>query len=368
MSLRIYGMALAISVVSPCASSREVPARDFPEYLMQSAIDQDGDSPGILDEDYARKLLLTTPGSPYSSMRSVDVSELDASWKEAMGRAGYGADESLDVYARRMGLTKARPRLDVDMRPSYAAYDPFIAAQAIKAAVDEDIFCQSVSYTGFHNSALAANYAVGAQILRDKLYRVPLEKHDEFNLRADVLERFMALEAQDVIDEYDGDYLQRLLKAEITDFRPGVSPSLDVDYLPAQFRVARVAAAYHDQTGYFGGFPCLPSGAHNPAFAGSGMEGDTRALCFVDATDQDTYAWYLGQLKDQMAGIKRYPDNEKESVILKLLMPVAIISEVAGIASFINFTTGIRAWSKGLIRSKPVKNMYHKVNTRMCGV
>ncbi|KAF1008194.1 MAG: hypothetical protein GAK28_01173 [Luteibacter sp.] len=333
---------------------------------MQSIVEKEGDETDRFNDEHARSFLLVDPSSAYSDLRVIASEDLDESWHDALARSGLDADVGIEVYARRMGLTKARPQVDIVVDPAYDHYDPLIGAQATKAAMDEDIFRQAVNYTGYHNSALAANYAVGAQILRDKLHRVPVDKHDDYNLRSDVLERFMHLATKDVIDDYDGDYLQRLLKSEMVEFRPGTSPSLGVQYIPAQFRVARVAAAYHDQTGYFGGYPCLPSGRYNPSFAGTGKEGDSRALCFVDATDQDTYAWYQKQLADQIEGIKRYPDNIKESGLVKLLRPIAIISEAAGIGSFIHFSTGLRAWGKGMIRPRPVKNIYQKINTRMC--
>ncbi|UPG94941.1 hypothetical protein [Luteibacter aegosomatissinici] len=339
---------------------------DLPELLVQLSVQKEGDTPKILEDDFARNLLLINPASPYSDRRDADDIVGDAGWQGVPAMAAVSDHEIVLAYARRMGLTKARPGIDVPVHPGYARYDAFIGAQATKAAIDEDIFRQALEYAGYSSAAIVATYAVGAQVLRDQLRTVPASKHEGLNLRPDVLERFMALTASDVIDDYDGEYLQRLYNSQVLDFRPGISPSMAVPYIPAPFRAARIAAAYHDMSGYFGGFPCQKDGRLNPAFAGTGEEGDTRALCFVDANDQDVHAWYVGQLQNQLDGVKRYPESTKESALSKLLRPIAIIGEVAGIASFINFATGIRAWVKGMIPSKPVRNMYGNIGQKVC--
>lgn len=366
MSPTTKRVAVAVMLAHGGATAADHPRHDFPERIIQSTTAREGDDAESLAEDYARRLLLREPDSPYSALRDVGEITANSGWHEALDESGLAPADGVKAYAFRMGLTKARPAVDLEISSQYLGYDPFIGASATKAAVDEDIFRHAIEYSGFHNAAIAANYAVGAQMLRDSLKRVPAERHEEQNLRKDVLDRFLAMGASDVIDDYDGDYLERLVAGEITDFRPGVSPSLAVDYLPAQYRVARLAAAYHDMSGYFGGFPCLRTGVHNPAFAGTGTENDTRALCFVDANDQDVYTWYLRQLKAQMEGLQRYPDQPKESALVRLLKPIAVLSEVAGIASFINFTTGLRALGKGWVRPGSVKTSYRRLSMQFC--
>lgn len=363
---RFLQRTLFVACLSPTSILAQVaPSEAFPEYLIQSVVEREGDDTTSFDDETARNLLLIEPTSPYSELRSSPLSGNEA-WTEAAAKLGITDAEAMHVYTRRMGLTKARPGIDVNVHASYESLDPFVGASATKAAVDRDIFDQALTNAGFSKSAIAANFAVGAQILRDLLGTVPEEQHDEQNLRKDVLERFMALKPFQDVDEYDGDYLLRMLRSKITDFVPGTSPSLAVPYIPAQFRVARVASAYHDMTGYFGGSPCNQDMSFNPSFAGTGQEGDKRALCFIDANDQAVHAWYLKQLDDHVRGIKRYPDARRESVLIKLMKPVAIIGEIAGMASFINLTTGIRAFGKGLIKPISVKNMYRKLSTRMC--
>jgi len=319
---------------------------------------------GEVDDATLERFLLVDPASPYSDLRE-PPSLLSEVWKDELDLAGIDVAEGFRQLARRLGMTKSRPGIDVKLDPALAIYDDFVAAQITKAGVDLDIQRQAIEHFRFHRSAMAANFAVAAQLLRDRMSAVDPEDHEAAYILPDVLDRFMALGPNDEMTSFDADYLESILSAETRAFRPSRKDGEVV--LPPQFRVARLAAAYHDRTSYFTGVPCLQSGKYNPNNANDGHKDDTREFCLVDATDRAVHQWYLGRYQAQLDGIKRYPDEEVyTNGLQRLLKPFAIISEAVGIVSFIRFSTGMRLYSRGKVPAAVPERFRSRINLKMC--
>lgn len=361
--LFLAGASLLVPAL-PCAATT-VPRPDFVELLeLKNA---ESGAAADTDDSLIERFLLADPASPYSDLKFAPNSLVEEAWHDELKAAGITMEEGFRQLAHRLGMTKARPYTDVVLRPELSSYDPFVAAQVVKADVDVDIFRQAIEHFQFHRSAIAANFAVAAQLLRERMSEVDPSRYEAAYILPDVLERFMALGPDDQMAEFDAEYLEFILSAETSAFHAYRKPGKQDSVLPPQFRVARLAAAYHDRTGYYGTSPCLPSAQFRPGLAGTGEEGDTRALCFVDATDRAVHAWYLQQYRNQAEGIKRYPDKVVyDSALRRLLRPIAIISEAVGIVSFIRFSTGMRLLAKGKGSSASTERLRSTINKKMC--
>jgi hypothetical protein len=357
----IAGATLLASPFACLASADEPP--DFVELLEERHAKEVPDR-GDVDDEVIERFMLVDPTFPYSELRE-PPSMLQDMWKSELEVVGIDAREGYRQIARRYGMTKSRPGIDVQLDPALGMYDPFVSAQITKAGVDPDIERQAIEHFRFHRSAIAANFAVAAQLLRDRIKRMDPADYEAAYILPDVLDRFMALSPTDEMTAFDGDYLESILSAETRAFRPDRKGGETV--LPPQFRVARLAAAYHDRTGYFAMPPCLPSGGYHPNNASTGGNDDTRQLCLVDATDRAVHQWYLGQYQAQIEGIKRYPDDEPyTSGLQRLLRPIAIISEAVGIVSFIRFSTGMRLFNRGKVPAAAPERFRSKVNQIKC--
>jgi len=357
----IAGASLLVSPLACMASTEERP--DFVELLEERDAMEIADR-GEVDDAAIERLLLIDPASPYSDLREPPLLLHDI-WKTELDLAGIDAAEGFRQLARRLGMTKSRPDIDVTIDPALGMYDRFVAAQITKAGVDPDIQRQAIEHFRFHRSAMAANFAVAAQILRDRMETVAAEDREAAYILPDVLDRFMALGPNDEMTSFDAEYLESILSTETLAFRPHLKAGEAV--LPPQFRVARLAAAYHDRTSYFTGVPCMPDGKHDPNNANDGHKDDTREFCLVDATDRAVHQWYLDQYQAQQNGIKRYPDQEVyTNGLQRLLGPIAIISEAVGIVSFIRFSTGMRLYSRGKVPAAGPERLRSRINLKMC--
>ncbi|TCV92020.1 hypothetical protein EC912_10811 [Luteibacter rhizovicinus] len=345
--------------------------RDFVEVLMEETSALDGDDVIELSDDYAAKLMLKTD-SIYSDLRPVPNTPPSPAWATALIKARpwnpLSPEQGWAAFALRMGLTRARPLIEVRVDRGYSDLDRLIGASATKAAIDRDIFNTVLDMFDYSKASIAANYAVGAQLLREMAARVDPSEHAGQNIRPEVLQRFMKHAHYSQISEEDGEYLLSVLDSEIRAFEPGVSPSTQQPYIPAHFRVARLAAAYYMKSGYMTPrqSPCLPSGDENPGHAGLGMDIDAKEICFSAATDRATHAWFVRHLADQEQGIKRYSTSDDDPAIFKLLRPASIIVEALDIANFTRFALSSRIFAKKTSWARPgVNRLPTKIN-RMC--
>ncbi|WP_448096130.1 hypothetical protein [Luteibacter yeojuensis] len=244
--------------------------------------------------------MLVDPASPYSDLIVEPAFTNDVDWPSLLERipgGPLGSSEALAVMQWDLGMTRARPGLDIQAKAGYR--DDFAAASATKADVDADIFWHVLDLTGYNHSAKGAGYAVGLQILRRQLAETPADRRITLNVDPDVFMRFMQARHFDEVTEYDLGYLSMLVQQRLIHWRAGERASTGRRALPVAYRVARVAAAYRDLEGYLAGYPCDRTARPVTGTAGTGTAGDERPLCFVAATDRAVHRWYLDEYRRQ---------------------------------------------------------------------
>jgi hypothetical protein len=258
-------------------------------------------------EDALLNQLLTDPASPYSATVDEPTFTNDVEWPEILaGLPGnLSTVSTVAVLDWDLGLTRARPGRDVPSPDGYR--DPFVAASATKADVDADIFWHALDLTGFRHSARAATYAVGLQILRGQLLTTKPGRQAILGIDEQVFRRVMAASYLDQVTDYDMQYLSTLVQHRLVHWQAGGRATTGLRALPTAFRIARVAAAYRDAQGYLGDFPCDADARPLARHAGTGVEGDERALCFVAATDRAVHRWYMDEARRQAAWV---PERE----------------------------------------------------------
>ncbi|MDF4005250.1 hypothetical protein P3W33_17765 [Luteibacter sp. PPL552] len=270
--------------------------------------------------------LLSDPSSPYSDVIEQPVLANDVDWANAVAAwPAADQDTALRSLQRTLGLTRARPRVDVMPLPGFR--DDFVAASATKARVDADIFWHALDLTGYSHSTKAAVYAIALQRLRDQVAGTPdPARRNALGIEKPVLDRMMKAQTLDRIPASDLRYLgllvQHLVVHRVVD---------EESTLPASYRIARIAAAYRDLQGYVSAPPCTPDATPRPSHAGTGSKDDPRPLCFVAATDRAVHRWYLAEARRQARGA---PDPNHVSLIARLeylIAPVLVLLDIAAL-------------------------------------
>lgn len=234
---------------------------------------------------------------------------------------------ALDALKWHAGLSKARPGIDVAVdAEAVAAYGGVeVAANALKAGVDPDIFGKASAMNGSSNT-VAAGYAVALQILRDQANTYEPADYGRRAIRPEVLERYLAQDYPARIPEQDKHYLADILRYE-TNQHGTVTDGERRHALPAAYRVARVAAAYTDRDGYLSpralcrGFEPGPGQPRKRA----DMDGH-RPLCFVAATDRAVQSWYRRELREDHLALKRR--HAASSPVMRMIGTVLALVDV----------------------------------------
>ncbi|NID04541.1 hypothetical protein HBF26_06570 [Luteibacter jiangsuensis] len=246
------------------------------------------DRPAFVNEVYWRKMLASLP---------------------ALKEHGDTERQAMRALQWDLGTTKARPGQEipheamskVDLSRLYPQHrDPLVVAGIAKAGVDADIFSAALAVTTDAHSTVAANYAVAAQIIRDRARAYPPEAWPRMGIRAGIVDRLVASVIPEDFADPDRRYLSLLVEQEARTRRVGLRNQYGLRGLSTPYRVARLAAAYRDGQGYAlaSTFPCGPDGSHQPG-AGTQAPGDHRPLCFVDASDNAVYRWYADEMWNQ---------------------------------------------------------------------
>ncbi|HEY4293817.1 hypothetical protein [Luteibacter sp.] len=245
--------------------------------------------------------MLVDPASPYSEVQPLPAFVNDLAWPAALESLPEQLDDqqALDVIRWDLGMTRARPGVDIPVGAVHGYRDRFVAASAIKADVDADIFWHMLDLTGFRHSTKAAYYATGMQVLRNQMGTTEPAQLAALGIDVDVFRRVMQARSLSYIADHDLRYLSALVQHRLIHWQAGGDASTGLRELPMAFRIARVAAAYRDAEGYFVGSPCRPDGSPAANVAGTGMPGDPRDLCFVAATDRAVHRWYLDEVRAQ---------------------------------------------------------------------
>ncbi|MDQ0011042.1 hypothetical protein J2T07_003248 [Luteibacter jiangsuensis] len=291
---RAFIAALCLAAMECVATTAHV---DVLSHLQRERIARLGAADALAHSNAAFvRQMLVEPASPYSDLIAEPAFTNDVEWAGLLERIPGGpltSHQALAVMQWDLGMTRARPGIDIDIKPGYR--DDFASASATKADVDPDIFWHVLDLTGYSHSTKGAGYAVGLQILRRQLAETPEERRVALNVDPDVFGRIMQARHFDEVTEYDLGYVSALVQQRLVHWRVGGKASHGLRALPVAYRIARVAAAYRDLEGYHAGYPCDRAANAIAGTAGTGAAGDDRPLCFAAATDRAVHRWYLGE-------------------------------------------------------------------------
>lgn len=259
------------------------------------------------DEAYER-YVLNRPDFPYASEVIQALPEADAPTRRALRTVSTREHpvNQRDLHGMKvwdLGFTKARMGYEIHWLPEELHVPG--AANAVKAGIEPDIYAQAFQLAGPGYPAIAANYAVAAQLLRTKLASMPRPRWRELGLRHDVVDRFVHARDAAAMTDFDFHYLIQFLDGAMATWEAGHQSVYGLRELPLPFRVGRAAAGYRERDGYDTP-PCLATGAYDPAHAGMGGL-DRRPLCFGDATDRAVRGWYVRTLRDELSTAQPMP-------------------------------------------------------------
>lgn len=319
-------VALA-AVVLAWMMSAPVPAADV---LSRLEVARRGDSTLPSPAELIRQMQ-ADPESPYSALVDRPRFTNEVGWIDLVdslpGMPGEAA--ALSSLALDLGLTRARPTIDVPERTGFR--DRFVAANATKAGVDPDIFWHMLDLGGFRHFARTAPIALALQELRRQINTVPESRHAMNGIDTSVLSRVMAARSLQQVTPYDLDYLSALTQHALIHRRSGEQAPDGAVLPPMPYRVARLAAAWRDAEGYLSSPPCRPDGTARAA----GTDG---IPCFVAATDRAVHAWYVTELRRQ-ANLPA--QHTKKSGVARLMAAVALLApllELAAMAEVVEAT------------------------------
>lgn len=286
--------ALCLATIDSMATTADV---DVLSHLQRERIARLGATDALAHSNAAFvRQMLVDPASPYSDLVTDPAFTNEVEWPGLLEHIPGGpltSRQALAVMQWDLGMTRARPGIDIDVKAGYR--DDFASASATKADVDPDIFWHVLDLTGYSHSTKGAGYAVGLQILRRQLAETPEGRRIALNVDPDVFKRIMRARHFDEVTEYDLGYVSTLVQQRLVHWRVGERTSHGLRALPVAYRVARVAAAYRDLEGYVAGYPCDRATHGITSVAGTGAAGDDRPLCFAAATDRAVHRWYLGE-------------------------------------------------------------------------
>lgn len=283
--------------------------------------------------------LLATPGSAYSALVPEPAFIGTRAWRDIAegGLDKLGLDGALAILQYDLGATRARPGSDVVITPGFR--EDFVAASAIKASVDADIFWHTLDVVGRRHSTRAATYGIALQLLRDKAAVTPRDRWRATGIDVAILDRFMRARYLDELSRGDLTYLSTLVQHGMIHWRSDAMAQHGQRALPTPLRVARLAAAYRDAEGYVGGYPCGRDATPNATYAGTGAADDDRPLCFVAATDHAVLRWYSQEVRRQAAWVP----NKAKHDLTGLLGLFALMVPLIDLAALLESTEAVIA-------------------------
>lgn len=252
---------------------------------------------------------LKNPDSPYSDLHDDPPLTNEVWWFDFVDSLSFDTTDKSATALRMLqwqgGFTKARINFEavVDTASLIAFKDPYVAANAIKAGVDPDIFWKARDLNGAMSTVAAGN-AVALQMLRDQVRNNAPEEYEARGIKPDVLTRYLKQDYPERVDQNDQSYLADLLGYAMSK----QTFTIDAEgrrQLPAAYRVARVAAAYRDAAGYVNskGY-CRANDPRMGEPIGSDATEYNRPLCFVAATDRAVQAWFRRQMAEEASKVR----------------------------------------------------------------
>jgi hypothetical protein len=288
--------ALANSRVGP-------PAGDIFSAWIGARFADNPDKDNLVADEAVTHDMVLAPRTPYSVLRSVPMGFRGSVWTRAFANlqssnTPMNRAAATEALAWDLGMTNGYPGVvDADYPvPDLGAR--WAGTQLAKAGVSEALARKALALTGQAAYTVAANYAVAAQILFEKLACYGEEEWAAYGLRKDVLDRFQAASSLSKLSDFDLVYLVRLLEGELSTWTAGETTIMGRRQLPTALRVARVAAAFRDMQGYKDD-PCTSAGRYRPSVATTDPAELTKPMCLVDASDRAVLQRYLLQFDRQ---------------------------------------------------------------------
>lgn len=270
-------------------------------------------SPLYDDSDLERQSLVD-PRNLYTDLAPLSTRTMDATWRAAwtsLGQQGFSMPLLQTQTSLRwdLGLTRARPGIEMPpLRSVPELGKPWVAANIVKAGIDRDLFVQARLLAGPGNSLIAANLAVAAQLLREKIEAAQASGEAYRGLWSVPLDHVMAARSAYALSDVETSYLMRLLENELSSWRDRPLSVYGRRQVSTAVRVARVAAAYRSET-YVAPFPCSDDGAFVRNVAATTLDDATQPFCFADMIDRRVLAWYGTALRDDLATKLDDPDS-----------------------------------------------------------
>jgi hypothetical protein len=311
-----YGWCAVVSAQAsvPFAQFSHPPAGDFiGELISERTWRLTPFASPLHDDSEVERLALVDPSDLYSELAPLSETAMDSTWRSAwavLRLQGFVMPlwETQTIFRWDLGLTRARPGIEMPPLRSIAELGKsWVAANVVKAGIDRDLYVQARMLAGPENALLAANLAVAAQLLREKIEAAQASGEAYTGLWPAPLDHMVAARGPYALTDVETSYLMRLLENELSSRRDPPHSVYGRRQVPTPVRVARVAAAYRSET-YAAPFPCAEDGAFVPGVAAVSLGDVTRPFCFADMIDRRVLAWYSAELREDLRAKAEDPD------------------------------------------------------------
>lgn len=318
---------------------------------------------------------LAQPDSQYSGLRDDPPITNEVWWFDFVDGLAFDAPDkpagALRMLQWQGGFTKARVGVDVvvDNASLKAFRSAHVAANAIKAGVDADIFWKAADLNGAM-STVAAGHAVALQLLRDQMGNNAPDEYEARGIKPEVLARYLRQDNPERVGENDQNYLADLLRRAIAK-RDFTIDTHGRRQLPAGYRVARVAAAYADARGYKNPYGyCLGNDPYPGEPVGSDATDYNRPLCFIAATDRAVQSWFRRQMRKEASDI-RLSHQASDSVSARLSFWLNTVLVLTDLAPFVEIGEAVAVdglLSEGALTEEEAAFAEERVNQLTCRI
>jgi hypothetical protein len=318
---RTHWLALAAALLPAVTSAAPVGSVDVYRELLRFRTKPGHDHTALLGDSAfgttrLLKHLLDKPHSLYSKPLADPPFAAEPWWQafsqEVAPDAVDASGETLDALRFQLGLTRARPGHEVTLTEHELAafHSREVAANALKAGIDADIFWKAFDMNGSKITVAAAE-GVAVQMLRDLMYATPKSEWAANAIRRDVHDRYMAQTDPDRLPESDIAYLANIAAYALRKGGPTLGFTHGANQLPIAFRIARLGAAYKDSKGYFGQGYCTDDKPSPGLRIDATALDDHAPLCFIAATDRAVLAWFQGESALEAQGVRIHESHHE---------------------------------------------------------
>jgi hypothetical protein len=193
-----------------------------------------------------------------------------------------------------LGLTPSVPWITTRRKAVTLPANAHARASMIKAGVEPGIYEQARRLVGNGSVVVMAHVALAMQSLKERLART--RDPSAVAVSQGVFDRVAVATSAGSVSDSDLAALMRELETALAEWPGGMASVHGFRQLPGVLRLARLAAAYHEERRPAGA-AALCDGHGKPTAAA------TTALCIDTASDRAVAAWYAGMFR---SGITRW--------------------------------------------------------------